>query len=136
MELATVLVTDGGHSDGAPDIPLPVVPADEHRHKLDAIEPVRLRPSLAPAHFDGSGVDHDVLDSVMCEESVNPEAITAGFITGDDLGVFGKSEARLGLLDLAHDRALATRGNRPDSGWPPRANAESQLPVSPTQLER
>ena len=93
MELPAILVGDGGNMDHAPHLLLAVVPANEHRHQLDGVKAIRFGPALAPADFDRRGVDDDVLNPLMVEEAVNPEAIAAGFVARHHRGVRGRSES-------------------------------------------
>jgi hypothetical protein len=74
------------------------------------------RPLGGTTDFDRRGVDHGVLDSRVLEKSLIPEAVAAGLITGDYLGVFGNSGLQFGLKDFDHDRAGAPSkdGNRGD----------------------
>ena len=54
---AGVLVVGRRGPDHGPHLGLPVVPADEHLHELDRVEPVGLGPPLATVDLDAGRVD-------------------------------------------------------------------------------
>jgi len=63
-----------------PDAALAVVPAPEHRDQLPRIEPIGLRPTLPPIHFDRRRIDDDVANAAREQRAMDPEGIAAGFV--------------------------------------------------------
>ena len=86
--------------------------------------------ALAPADFNRRGVDDNVLNTLVRDDAVNPEAIAAGFVARQHRGVRGVVETELGLLDLAQDEPGAASRNSAESGaWPaPTVKASFQVP--------
>ena len=91
---------DAGDGDGVPDLMLPEVPSDQHGNQLPGVETIGLGPSLTSVDLDARGVDDDVSDTRAIEIAIEPKAVTARLIAGDDLDVFGKMKSLLGGEDL------------------------------------
>ncbi len=101
VELARVLPFHRGNADDAPRL-FTEVPTDQHGDQLDGIEAIGLAAARSARDLDGGGVDDDVLNADMSQETVNPETVTTGFVTADDPGVWSQVEAFEGfgyLLD-------------------------------------
>jgi hypothetical protein len=77
VQLPLILLLDGGDMDRAPDLALPVVPAYEHFHQLDCVEAIRLGPPLAAVDLNAGGVDDLVLDPLVQQEAMQPEAVAS-----------------------------------------------------------
>jgi hypothetical protein len=89
---------------------------DEHFDELDGVQGVGLGPPHPAVDLDAGGVDDAVVDAVVDEESMEPEAVAAGLVAGGDGGVGGEAEADLGLLDLAEQQIGVTGGDGAESG--------------------
>src|SRR5262249_7144435 len=97
---AAVLLRDGGDTDAAPDLRFAIAPTDEHLHEFGDVEGIGLGPALTAVDLDGGGVDDAVVDAVVDEGAMEPEAVAAGLVAGDDGGLRGESEPVLGPSDL------------------------------------
>jgi hypothetical protein len=135
MPLAAVLVGDIRHMDHAPELPLAEMPTDEHPHELGGVEVFRLGPAAAAVDLDGGGVDDEVLDALVSEVTMEPEAVAAGLVAGDHRRVLGQSEAMLGAADLEQDGAGVAGGGGAEPGLLAGSDGEGQLPGMTAQLE-
>ena len=132
MELPAIFVVDGGNVDHAPNLLLAVVPANEHRHQFDGVEAIGFGPASPPADFNRRGVDDDVLNPLVREEAMNPEAIAASFVD-DNTGVSaGRPKRSLAFLISFKTRLVQRAGTeRILGGWPaPTVKAIFQVPSS------
>jgi hypothetical protein len=107
----------------------------EHFYEFCSVEAVGLGPPRAAVDFDAGGVDDQVLDPLGGEEAMEPEAVAAGRVSGEDRGVLGQAEARLGGLDLRQQGIRAAGRDRPEPGFLAQADGERQLPVLVAQLQ-
>ena len=71
------------------------MPADEHHGQADGIEVVGLGASLTAIDLDTRGIDDDILNAVLEQEAMDPEAIATRLITALHRGVGGESEVLL-----------------------------------------
>ena len=76
-----------------------------------------------------------VLDALMREVTMEPEAVTAGLGAGDDGGRLGQTKAAPGVVDLRHEDVEVARRDGAQSGLPARTDGEGELPGVPAQLE-
>ena len=134
MELARVLPFHRGNADDAPWL-FTEAPTHKHGDQLDGIEAIGLAAARSARDLDRGGVDDDVLNADMSQETVNPESVTTGFVAADDPGVRSETEALEGfgyLLD--HGFQVAGR-----DGGDPRFLAEAhggcELPGLPAKLK-
>jgi hypothetical protein len=109
--------------------------AAQHRHHLDGVEKIRFGAAFASADFNRRGVDDDVLNSLMHQEAMDPQAVAAGLVARHERGVGGEPEPEFGLLDFAHDEAGAATRNRADPGRLASPENEGHLPRCPAQLK-
>ena len=121
--------------DRAPDLALTVVPTNEHFHELHCIEAIRLGSSAAAVDFDAGGVHHLVLDSLVQQEAMQPEAVAPGLVATDHRSILGQAESLLGGLDLKEQAQGAAGGDRLDPGLLAEADAEGQLPRTGAQIQ-
>src|SRR5262249_10246028 len=82
-----------------------------------------------PVPFDGAGVDDEVRDAAAGQGPVQPEAVTAGLVTGKDRGIGWQSEALLGLGDLLVQPHQVAGGHRPEARLLGRRRAAGQQPL-------
>src|SRR5580692_9626938 len=99
VKLAAIFLFDTGDGDDRPDFMLPEIPADQHRDKLASVETIGFSASLASVDLNARRVDDDVTDARVNEVVIQPEAVTAGLVAGDDLDAFGKTKSFLGSQD-------------------------------------
>jgi hypothetical protein len=74
--------------------------AQQHRQELADIEPIGLRPALAPIDLNTGGIDDVVLDAMRHQGAVQPEPIAARLVTAHDAGILGQAKALLRPCDL------------------------------------
>ena len=105
------------HVHLAPHAPLAATHPHQHRHQLERIEPIRLRPPRAPIHLDARRIHHAIRDPQRRQRAMNPEPVAAGFITAHHPRVAGSP-------NRAAPRAARARP-RPDRRSPPSAATAS-----------
>ena len=85
VEVAGILGHGGGHVHDGPDVRLAVVVADEHGEQLGGVDAIGLDAPAAAFHVDGGGVDDEVVaPGLGGEEAVDPEAVAAGLVAGEE----------------------------------------------------
>src|SRR5215468_3181412 len=100
MELPAVFLLDAGHPHHTPHLLLACAVAQQHRQELADIEPISLRPALAPIDFNAGGVDDVIVDAMRHQGAVEPEAVAASFVTAHDARVLRQAKALLRARDL------------------------------------
>ena len=70
VQLPAVFLVYAGHTDDTPHLPLACHVAQEHREELVDVEPIGLRPTLAPIDLNAGGIDDMVLDPMRCDVAV------------------------------------------------------------------
>src|SRR5262249_36834627 len=83
VQLPPILVVHRGHADDRPDMLLSAVPADEHRQQFVDVETIGLGAALTAIDLDRRGVDDEVVDPLVSEGAMEPEAVAAGLVAGD-----------------------------------------------------
>src|SRR6476620_11415594 len=84
------------------------VVAQQHRQQLVAVEAIALCTPRAPVDLDAGRVDHDVVDALLEQPSVQPPAVSPGFVAAMYLGLVGQPEAGFGLAQtVSHSRRIA-----------------------------
>jgi hypothetical protein len=66
---------------------------------------------------------------------MEPEAVAAGLVAGDDGPIIGQSEPASGVVDLKHEHVDIACRNGAESGLLARPHGEGELSGSPAQLE-
>src|SRR5262249_38397589 len=135
VPLAAVLVRDGRDADDPPDLRLAIMGTDEHFYELDGVERVGLGPPHPAVDLDAGGVDDAGGDGFGDQEAMEPEAVAAGLVAGDDRGIVGEAEAGLGLLDLGEEDIGIAGGDGAESGLLAGSDGEGELPGAPAQLQ-
>src|SRR5262249_53853302 len=108
---------------------------NEYINQFGDIQRIRLGSPLSAVDLDAGGVDHAVVDAVMDEEAMEPEAIAAGLVAGGDGRVGGQAEAALCLCDLAQQQLGVAGGEGGEAGLLAEADGKGELPGVPAQLE-
>ena len=85
--------------------------ANEKSDQADGIQLVSLGQSEATVHLDARRVDDHIVDAVMMQEAMEPEAVASGLVAREDFCVLWKAEPRLGASDLAQDRCSVAGGH-------------------------
>src|SRR4051794_40592605 len=98
--------------DRAPDLALAVVPTDEHFHEFHCVKAIRLGSSAAAVDLDAGGIHNLVLDSLVQQEAVQPEAVASSLVATDHRSILGQAESLLGGLDLEDQAQGAASGDR------------------------
>ena len=114
---------------------LPEIPSDQHRDEFASVETIGFGPSLTSVDLDARGVDDEVSDARIIEIVIQPEAITASLVAGDDLDVFGKTKSFLGSQDLLVQALEVACRDSPYPGLLSEANGKREFPGLPPQLE-
>src|SRR5215831_6809948 len=100
VELPAVFFIHARYAYHTPHLLLAGAVAQEHRQELADIEPVGLRPALAPIDLNTGGIDDVVLDAMRDQGAVEPEAIAASLVTAHDACVLRQAKALLRPCDL------------------------------------
>ena len=110
------------------------VVAQQHRQQLVAIEPVGLRTPGAPVDFDARRVDHDVVDALSDQPTVQPPTVAAGLVAAmhPGLGAHTTARSRLGHA-VKHSSSIASRDVVP--ARTATAVADRQLPRPVAEFE-
>ncbi len=123
-----------GHPHHRPHPALARVVANQHREQLVTVQPVGLGPPRAAVDFNARRIHHDVVDTLLDEPAVQPEAVAPGLIAAMHARLRRKPATRLGLGDALEQRRgvpcryrIAARAARPV--------AQRQLPILLTQFE-
>ncbi len=85
--------------------------------------------------MDGGGVDDEVLDAVVLEVAMEPEAIAAGLVAGDDRRFLGQAEPAPSGPDLADQGVDVACRDGVKPGLLPGPDGEGQLPGGLAQLQ-
>ena len=136
VRLAAVLVVGGGDADDAPELVLAAVIADQHGQELGDVEPIALGAAGAAVDLDAGGVDDEVVDGVVSEIAMEPEAVAAGLVAGEDGGVAGEAEALLGAEDLALKAVEVASGDGAEPRLLGHGGGEGEVPGGPAEFER
>jgi hypothetical protein len=87
VELPTVFLVHAGHPHDTPHLPLTCHVTQQHREELVDIEPIGLRPALAPIDLNTGGIDDVVLDAMRYQGAVQPESVPARLVAADHSSV-------------------------------------------------
>jgi hypothetical protein len=113
VELPAVFLLHARHADYTPHLLLACDEAQQHRQELADIEPIGLRPALAPIDLNTGGIDDVVLDAMCYQGAVQPEPVAASLIAAHDARVLRQAKALLRSRDLLLDRFERTSRDRP-----------------------
>jgi hypothetical protein len=108
--------------------------SNEHRQQLVSVEAIVLGTPRAPVDFDAGGVHHDAVDALLEQPSVQPPAVSPGFVAAVYLGLLRQPEAALGLAQTLGDRRRIARIDAVAAGVA-LAVARSDLPLLVAQLK-
>src|SRR5262252_10051249 len=100
MELPAVFLLHAGYPYHTPHLLLAGAVAQQHRQELADIEPIGLRPALAPIDFNTGGIDDVVLDAMRDQGAVQPEPVAASLVTTHHVSILGQAKALLRPCDL------------------------------------
>ncbi len=70
------------------------------------------------------------------QEAMEPEAVASGFVAGDDLGVRGEPEPRLGGEDLGQEPLQVAGRDGPELGLLPCTDGQGEPPGVPAEFQR
>ena len=73
VQMAMILGLDRGHLDYLPHVALARVIAHQHAEQLAHVQPIALRPTMAPVDLNGGGIHHLIRDHVVAKP-MQPEA--------------------------------------------------------------
>jgi hypothetical protein len=112
MRAPGVFLRRRGHSYHRPDSPLAPEVAHQHRQQLAAVEPIGLGPPRPAIDFDAGRVHHDVVDALLKQPPVQPEAVAARLVATVHHDITHQAAARLRLGDGVQHRPLVPRVHR------------------------
>src|SRR4029453_4791289 len=128
MELPTVFLLDAGYTHHTPHLLLACQVAQEHRQEVVNVQPIRLRPAVAPIDLNTRGVDDMVHDALRYQVTVQPEPITPSLVATHDVCVLRQAKALLRPGDLLLESLDITSGDRPFAWLLRDTNSEAQFP--------
>ncbi len=134
--LTAVLIVGGGDADDAPELVLAAVITDQHGQELADVEPIALGAAGAAIDLDAGGVDDAVGDGVVLEIAMEPEAVAAGLVAGENRGVVGEGEAVPCAEDLALKGIEIASGDGAEPRLPGHGGGEGEVPGGPAEFER
>ncbi|MDO8376783.1 MAG: hypothetical protein Q7S91_06265 [Aquabacterium sp.] len=108
--------------------------SQQHDQQLVAVQAIGLGASGTPIDLDARGVDHDVVDALLDQPTVQPPTVAAGLVAGANLALGAQAAARAGL-GQALQHCYGVAGVHGMSARTAPAVAETQLPLLVGQLE-
>ena len=133
VQTSSILDFGAWHMNHGPNAMFPTVVADELVKELRRIDSIVLDPASAAADKDTAGVHDQVVDSLVFEQAVDPEALESGLVTANHRGFWLQAETPFHFRDLPTD--LEEMGVRNVLKAPFSASdAETQLPTLVTDL--
>jgi hypothetical protein len=135
FQMPSVFVRVARDADDVPDPALAFVPAHQHGDQLPRVEPIGLRPSLPPIHFDRRRIDHDVGNAARQQGAMHPEAVTAGLIATHDRCRRREPEAPPGPLEFRRQRVERPGCHLSDPRDLPSAGRQGERPATLAEFE-
>ena len=137
VRLAAVLVLGRGDVDDAPELVLAVVIADQHGQELGDVEADRdlARRARRLTSMRG-GIDDEVVDALVVEVAMEPEAVAAGLVAGEDrASSSGRPKRCLARWISRCRRVEVASGDGRSRGFWAMRGGEGEVPGGPAQLE-
>jgi hypothetical protein len=119
----------------APHIRFAFAVASEQSDQADGVQTVCLGTPGATIHLDTRRVDDHIVDTVMMQTAMEPEAVASGLVAGEDHSALRNAEPGFGASDLPQDGRGIPGLHRHNTSPLATGSGRGQLPLTGAQLE-